>query len=703
MRTPFKFAYVQKYLTLILCSFALHAGANFKSLDAISPNDFGLSIPKDSIQLYLDSAQKLANRFPIQAVSVINRAIELSILENDQVQSAKSYFALASVQQNLGQHALAVTNYKRCIENWNRYASISYKVSSSLSNAIDFQTQSGIFDAQYSLAFSYFKLDKLNEAEKIINDNFDLELGSIEWERVFKAKRLMAEIMASNGKRKDAVSMLDEMLHELKTRRNDRINIETLLTLGAVYESSSDLNNALKYYSIAKVDAEKVQYNDLSIRANEAMAKVYRIQGNLNQEVFLRNSNIELNRSNANNSAISNENFEIGNAYINTADVEVAEAYIIKGFDAISQNQTNEQQSIQQELSLPEPINYRSTQLQIGADAYKNLAEGFLQKNNFQKALDYYKKYSVMQDSVELARKLELQQAIELSNSLGKNQQRVDLLEKERELTNKSIDILSRDRELKAEQLSNRNLIIGALGGSILIMVIAAILMIRNIRARRNSDKLLTLQSLSGQMNPHFIFNALNSVNEYIAQNDERAANRYLSSFSKLMRQVLDDSRHTFISLNDEVEMLELYLKLEHSRFQDKFDYLLSKPNEITNSDFQLPPMIIQPFIENAIWHGLRYRDSKGNLKVSISLADQMLTITIEDDGIGMKKSAELKTKNQQKQSSLGMQNIHTRVKLMNELFDTKIRIEISDAKGSEAYPGVIAHIFIPQLMRREL
>ena len=153
-------------------------------------------------------------------------------------------------------------------------------------------------------------------------------------------------------------------------------------------------------------------------------------------------------------------------------------------------------------------------------------------------------------------------------------------------------------------------------------------------------------------MNPHFIFNALNSVNSFIATNDERTANKYLSDFSQLMRSVLENSEQDFIPLEKEIDLLELYTKLEHFRFKDKFDYSITVDENVKVNEFQIPPMLLQPYIENAVWHGLRYKQEKGKLEINIAQKTKdEITITIIDDGVGREKSKALKTENQQKQN----------------------------------------------------
>jgi LytS/YehU family sensor histidine kinase len=196
-------------------------------------------------------------------------------------------------------------------------------------------------------------------------------------------------------------------------------------------------------------------------------------------------------------------------------------------------------------------------------------------------------------------------------------------------------------------------------------------------------------------MNPHFIYNALNSVNNYISKNDEKSANKYLSDFSKLMRSVMENSKHDFVTLQSEIEIITLYLKLEQSRFSDKFDYSFNISQIIETENYFVPPMLIQPFIENAIWHGLRYRNDKGFLNITIDKENHSLRVIIEDNGIGRKKSEELKTRNQKEHVSTGLRNIENRIKIINALYQDKMGITVEDLdKSSET--GTRATILIP-------
>ena len=238
---------------------------------------------------------------------------------------------------------------------------------------------------------------------------------------------------------------------------------------------------------------------------------------------------------------------------------------------------------------------------------------------------------------------------------------------------------------MTSEQNKRQKLIIYSLFGGVLLLLIIAYFMFKYIKQQKLANNLLDLKSLRSQMNPHFIFNALNSVNSFIAMSDERAANKYLSDFSQLMRAVLENSEENFIPLEKEIELITLYTKLEHFRFKDTFDYTISIDEHVKINEFHIPPMLLQPYIENAVWHGLRYKSEKGLLAITITQkTDHEISITIIDDGIGRTKSKALKTENQQKQNSKGMGNIKKRVRILNAMYKDKVAVFIEDYQKKE-------------------
>lgn len=174
------------------------------------------------------------------------------------------------------------------------------------------------------------------------------------------------------------------------------------------------------------------------------------------------------------------------------------------------------------------------------------------------------------------------------------------------------------------------------------------------------------MQTLRSQMNPHFLFNTLNSINSFIIQNKSEDASAYLTTFSKLMRNILDNSKHEMISIKKEMQTLKLYLELESARLEHSFDYKFEIDPDIDTEYVQIPPLIIQPFTENAIWHGLRNKKEKGLLEVTIKEgSDETLQIIVQDNGIGREESRKLK-KEQTQHKSYGIEITTERLKTLD-------------------------------------
>ncbi len=188
----------------------------------------------------------------------------------------------------------------------------------------------------------------------------------------------------------------------------------------------------------------------------------------------------------------------------------------------------------------------------------------------------------------------------------------------------------------------------------------------------------------------------LNSVNSFIAQNDELNANKYLVQFSTLMRSILDQSEMDFVPLKSEIETLRIYLQLEEMRFSEKFKFVFNVDSSLNLEHFLIPPMLIQPFIENAIWHGLRYKDEHGILLVEFKADHDKIQVKIEDNGIGRKKSMELKTKNQNTKKSKGIKNTTKRLEILGKIYKKEIIQKIEDVK--ENGEGTRVTLLIPNL-----
>ena len=190
------------------------------------------------------------------------------------------------------------------------------------------------------------------------------------------------------------------------------------------------------------------------------------------------------------------------------------------------------------------------------------------------------------------------------------------------------------------------------------------------------------MQALRAQMNPHFIFNCLNSINRYIVKSDQATASLYLTRFARLIRLILDNSNNKSITLASELEALRLYIEMEGIRFEKKFTCDISFTEEVYPESVYVPPLIIQPYVENAIWHGLLHKSTEGFLSVHISRkGSDILQCIIEDNGVGRKKAKELKSKTASSRKSLGMQLTENRLVLMGRQTGLNASVGIEDMK----------------------
>lgn len=200
------------------------------------------------------------------------------------------------------------------------------------------------------------------------------------------------------------------------------------------------------------------------------------------------------------------------------------------------------------------------------------------------------------------------------------------------------------------------------------------------------------LKSLQSQINPHFIFNSLNSVKNYILTNQPKEAARYLTDFANLIRSVLQQSQQSLISLKDELEILQIYVRLEQMRFENKFEFEYNVDSQIDTNYIKVPALLLQPYVENAIWHGLMHKEEKGKLKIEVKMEnpDEVVCL-IEDNGIGRQKAAELQGPTQRTHKSLGLKINTDRLKVLQELNDLEVSVEIIDLKNP-AGTRVVVH-----------
>ncbi len=255
---------------------------------------------------------------------------------------------------------------------------------------------------------------------------------------------------------------------------------------------------------------------------------------------------------------------------------------------------------------------------------------------------------------------------------------------------------------LQNKELAIKNGMLLAVGISLLLIIVIAGVVYKSIQnSKKTAESQLKqniaetqMQVLRSQMNPHFIFNSLNSIDAFIQSNDKYNATLYLNKFAKLIRNVLDSSKQNVISFSKDIETLKLYIELEIQRSENKFTTDISIDEELMNSDYKVPPLIIQPFVENAILHGLRNRDdNNGVLRIAVTKTEKQIFYSITDNGVGRQAAEQMHAG--KKGKSYGIEMTLERVKLFNKEATPSVEITDLYKNGQPAGTNVLVHLTI--------
>lgn len=211
---------------------------------------------------------------------------------------------------------------------------------------------------------------------------------------------------------------------------------------------------------------------------------------------------------------------------------------------------------------------------------------------------------------------------------------------------------------------------------------------IRKEHALQNDTNWYRQQALTRQMDPHFVFNTLNSIQSYIIKNDRMASSQYLSKFAKLMRLILNNSQKQAVPLSNEIAALNLYMELESLRFHHKFEFSINYDSSVDIETSFIPAFLIQPFIENAIWHGIMGLKSIGIISVGFTKDAGQLICTIEDNGIGREKSKQMKSETEKDRKSLGISLVESRLKLLNNFYGADMKVVFTDLYADDKTPA---------------
>lgn len=604
----------------------------------------------------LDSASALITTEPSQAFDLVEEALIMSMADGNKPGIAGCYLLIGNINHHLKQYDLAVSSFGKSLSEFN-----------ALSDG------EGSYLATLSLGRSYEAAEQYQQAVAHFTDLQQRAEATNNQAQLIEANNALARISLKQGSPQEATALYTQVL-EIQEQRQDVDGIvDANDNLGRALVEQQQIDEAIGYYESSYELASNTNNSTQLNTASNSLGDAYRAKGDWSNELKVRQSSIEYNTKIDNKSELGIQNYEIGNIFLDNANSTEAIPYFESTIE----------------------ISEQLGDLEKQAEALQTLSKAYEESGAPGKALDVYRKATALLDSIAVLQQADAAAIIAMNGKVIQKQQRIELLERERALSDKAIEVLRQEQELAQQRGWWQYLIIGTLLVFFIGALIGGYFIYTNARQKRIAHQLLALKSLRSQMNPHFIFNALNSVNSFIAKNDERSANKYLSDFSRLMRSVMENSQEDFVPLASELQILDLYLQLEHFRFKDKFDYSFEIDPTIDRDALLVPPMIVQPYLENAVWHGLRYKKDKGTLKVHIGPDGNRLRVLIEDNGIGRTKSRELKTKNQNANRSTGLRNIESRVEIINEMHSSNMEVHIEDLDAATK-AGTRVQIWLP-------
>lgn len=513
--------------------------------------------------------------------------------------------------------------------------------------------------------------------------------------------------------------------------------IKTYGSLGVVASEQNNYHEALHNYFKALKIAEKQQDKKILIVLHNNIGVIYRdtkqpknaeksFQKSVKLQQETKDDNAGITFTNLATIAINNHDFVQGEKYLlqakpflkNLKDCRAwGEWYNNYGYFYYLQNSYSDA-----EKQLNEALkNFEAIEDQFGsADTYLLLANLYKSKNQTDNAILNAKK------ALELGEKLNVldhkQKANELLSSLYEKNGNITLafqhfkncaIQKDSLINEENAKKLADAQwnyAFQKQQVENQNAIKKATTQKWLIVLIAVLILIslfsyylwkskKQVKQKLSLEKELIeyeQKALHLQMNPHFVFNCLGSISSFIVQNGAHSAVRYLAKFSKLMRLTLEYSKQSLIPIDKEIQGLQNYLELEQLRFNHKFDFSITK-DEAIEDDLALPPLLLQPFVENAIIHGIIPGKEHGTIGIDFKLDTQNLICTITDNGIGFEKSKEIKTDTVVVHKSMALDITKKRLEMIATSTSKKAEVEISELyPESKGLKGTKVVLYLP-------
>lgn len=556
-------------------------------------------------------------------------------------------------------------------------------------------------------AYNELGIAKRNKSQYILASDYHEK--AVKYAEELKNEQLIANSLNNLGvdyRRRDMLKeAFDVHFRALKAAEkvNDVRNITVAInSIGNIKLTTTKYQEAIEEFS-KSLRLEQENQNDLGVAINYGnMGYAYEGLGQLDVAIDYYKRSLAVNQKIGSTTGMSicytclgtayqkKKNYSLAMEYLQKAlsvndqvgdKVHVAESHLSIGRLLNEEGRLEEaRKQINHSIDLGLQWGFKSTLM----EAYKAMADNDTASGNYRASMEHTLLSLKYKDSILDEKSATDFAQMQTMYNVHQKDNKIKLLQQEQEISQLRI---------------RRNLALAiALAGFLFMLIVGGFFYIRHRNLQANRQTLqLELRSLRSQMNPHFIFNSLNSIHRYIWSNNQDEASDYLTKFSKLMRMILDNSQHTFIPLNRELESLRLYLDLEALRCNGIFDYRIRVADNINDEEVLIPPMIIQPYVENAIWHGLVHRKEKGMLDIEVRLNGRVLDIVVTDNGIGRKMAMEIKEKKDRTHHSMGMKVTEGRIALIRKINNTRdANVEVLDLQDNGHAAGTQVKIVLP-------
>lgn len=615
-----------------------------------SKNDIEKTVLLNAIATeYMSSDPKLMQDYA-------KKALELSKKIKHRVEEGNAYLNLGNANIILGNYPVALENFSNAQNVFESEINSDSKKDDAIKNGLAraYGSIGIVFSEQsnYSKALQYY-LKAVKIYEEIKDET--------------KVARIYNNIGVVYKSQNEEFKALEYFIKAQKIQEKIGDNALGIMTtnIGNIYLKQKNFPKAFEYYSKAKTVFEKKP-------DARGLGELYNNLGTYYKETGKSPQALESWKKAISEFASIEDKFGISDTYFNLGNF-----YLSKGDYHEALLNTNKSLSLAKELQVLEQM----------MACEKMLSEIYQKLNNPAEALKHYQLFSTAKDSLTNHENIRQSVQAEMTFDFEKR----EALQKE----------AHEKRELLFSEKAKRTTLITIFSALFILLLFGIVFLVYN---RKQLKKSLTLQkelaeyeqkALHLQMNPHFVFNCLGSISSFIVQNGTDSAIKYLSKFSKLMRLTLEYSKESLIPIDKEIESLQNYLELEQLRFNQVFNFSITKSSEIED-DMALPPLLLQPFVENAIIHGLIPKKELGQIDIDFAINDQSLICTITDNGIGFDKSKELKEQSVSIHKSMALDITKKRLEMMETVTNKTSQVdikEITDESGKTIGTKVILNL----------